>query len=145
MQLMKNETGQDTPAKTQRDTDYLMIVGVLLLTIVVTLGVLWQKERRRRINAELKLRDLRKSVILEQLQKGQAKFLQGLLPQGLGGETARPVQREDLVSETTTIKGRPVRVMYISAAAGRRFGFKTGDVVIVGTLPTTRPAGGKLP
>ena len=139
---MSAETNGESPVAEKKDTGYLLVVSVLLLTIVVTLGVLWQRERRGRMSAEMKLTDLRKSMIMDQLWAGQETMLPPLFPPSAGEEEVRPVQREDLISETTTIKGRPVRVLYISPVAGERFGFQEGDVVVVGALPTTMPAGG---
>jgi len=65
--------GDITPADSPsalNDTRYVLLVGGLLLIISMTLGYLWQAERRRRITAEKQAVEMK--VELDALRKRAA-------------------------------------------------------------------------
>jgi len=129
------------PTVLRADGRYLATIGILLVLIIGLLAALWVRERRRRRRTEGQYASLR----------AQHDGLRGTLGQLLGTGGGRPgpsVRRDDLPTETVTINGRERLALRISAAAGRRFGFRPGDIVLVsepppppGTSPATQPAG----
>jgi len=125
----------DRPDQTdQPGPKYLAVVGSLLLLIIVSLAVLWQTETRRRRDAVRRLAEL------------QAKYgrIEGVLGDALtnASRQAGPVRREDLPAETMELNGREVVALRLGAAAGERFGFRPGDLILVAEtseppVPTT--------
>jgi len=142
---MKDEPAE-RPDSTRPDTWYVMIVGALLVVIIAALSVLWLNERRARMDAEVRLSRLRgaggsfQNVLDEMLKSRQFVEPPEEAAATQPHEQLRPVRREDLWAETVEFKGRPRTVLYVSAEAGRRFGFRDGDVVVVGEGPASRPA-----
>ena len=121
----------------------LVFIGALLVVIVAALAVLWLKERRARIEAEREMASLAGRGGLQQMlgQMLQAPPPMGPLRPGAEAPTGPgPVRREDLYSETVEFKGRSTTVLYIAAEAGRRFGFRGGDVIVVAEEPASLPA-----
>ena len=58
--------------------------------------------------------------------------------------TGRPFTRADLVAtRDVRLDGKNRQALHITAEAGRRLGFRTGDVIVVSEAPTarTQPAG----
>ncbi len=122
------------------DTRYLALVGGLLVLIVALLAVLWIRERTNRISAQEQV------VSLLRDRKGmQAGMQQMMLAQKF--MAVQPVNREDMITERGVLNGKTVTLVRISAAAGERFGFLPGDVVLVAptgrTPPTSGPAAGR--
>jgi hypothetical protein len=131
-----NDKPNEPSGSPHPDTKYLVIVGVLLVVIIAVLAVLWRKERCARADAERRLSELTKSQALPaELQRVLAGS-PTMLPPDDG--PPRPVQREDLPAETLQFKGRSRTVLYISPDAGRRFGFRNGDLIVVGGDPEAR-------
>jgi len=129
--LIPEEPKRDTAtAADAASPTYLMVVGGLLVLIIAMLAVLWMRERSRRVTAEKDLMEL-----VERNQKMAGLFSQMMAggPKGLMGheEPVRAVSREDLPRKTIALDGKSVQALSVSAAAGERFGFAPGDVVLV--------------
>ncbi len=107
--------------------------AVLMVVIIALLAALWVRERSGRIAAQ-------QNAIRWELQfKNLRGALGNLLPPGAQKAT-RPVVREDLPSKVVELDGRTARLLEVSASAGRRFGFRQGDLILVrGEPPTTQP------
>lgn len=108
---------------------YFVIVTSLMLMIIILLGWLWMRERRAAASARQELADLRRVAGSNMIG---AQKLQSLLAGGL----QRPLQRDDLPSETVTWNGRAKQVYRVSAAAGARLGLEPNDVVVVSPAPS---------
>ncbi len=142
-----DERTQESSVAARMDNVFSVIVTVLLVVIVAVLSVLWIRERRLRMRAEYELIQANRRVgvrdmLGQMLQQGAGTDFPGTAP---GKEdSVTPVRREDLIRETVTFKGRPRTTVYISRHAGERFGFRGGDLVVVGGLTstqgTTRPS-----
>ena len=134
---MTNEHVQET-AGPPADVRYLVVVGGLLLLIVVALAVLWVNERNGRIVAQIELTRLR---VQQSGSLGSLMSESGWRIAPPGG--ARAVNRGDLPRKAVILDGRETAALQISAAAGTRFGFQEGDVILVAEEPpqsTTAPA-----
>ena len=125
-----DHTSSNSPGAASHSSAYLVTVAALLVVIIAMLAVLWHRERRGRIAAE---RDLREAI-------GQSSKLQGAL-RGLvaSGDlsAARPVQREDLPVQMLMVDGQKRPALQLSASAGRRLGFRSGDLILVSEQPST--------
>jgi hypothetical protein len=124
-----------TPAQSNSDARYLLVVAGLMMTIVILLSVLWIHERRNVAHLQDQLQIARRGAM-----RGD---LQGALANMLAGQTeprARALQRDDLPAETVTWNGRPRTVLRVSAAAGQRLGLWPGDVIVVTPPPASGPA-----
>jgi len=127
-----NDPHQGTSkASAQADTRYFMVVGALLGLIIAALAALWLRERARRVSAE-------QALALVRQQQQRAQEVLGRLMSARVAEAVRPVARDDLPRETVTWNGRQKSVLRIGAAAGKRFGFAPGDVIVVS--PEASPA-----
>ncbi|MFW6133194.1 MAG: hypothetical protein ACOC8F_04800 [Planctomycetota bacterium] len=126
-----------TDRRNTSDTRYLVIVSILLALIIVSLAALWLIERNRRIGAQRRLAEAR-----TQTKQQLASFLERQLagPAAQGG--VAPLAPADIV-ELTARNGR--RRLRIDADAGRRLGFRPGDVVEVAPRAATRPVRGRTP
>jgi hypothetical protein len=132
-----NDKPNEPSGSPHPDTKYLVIVGALLVLIIAVLAVLWRKERCARADGERRLSELTRSPALPtELQRILAGRRTMPPPED---EFPKPVQREDLPGETLQFKGRLRTVLYISPDAGRRFGFRGGDVIVVGGGPEATP------
>ena len=112
---------------------YFLVVGLLLVTIIASLAVLWVRERRRRVVAEAQVARL----------AGQKRQMQGVLEQIVARQAAQPgpaIRREDVPSRVGVVDGQRRSIFTIGAAAGERVGFQPGDVIVVGEPPATSPA-----
>ncbi|MFP4353578.1 MAG: EGFR-like transmembrane domain-containing protein [Phycisphaerae bacterium] len=110
------------------DGRYMLIVGGLLLAIIATLGVLWIRERRSRINLQHQTANLQQA--LQEAQR-QASMAQQMLSAQLGnqlGDMVLPVEEAEMV-----VTGDPPRrEITVLAEAARRVGpFRPGDVIRV--------------
>lgn len=125
------------------DTRYLIIAGVLLVVIIVSLSVLWVRERRARFEAQCRAAELK-------LDNDRLQDVMGKILISNSARAVRPIRREDLPARTIDIAGTPRRLLQISPEAGGRFGFAPGDLIEVSpesappatqTAPATAPAG----
>ncbi|HUU22519.1 MAG TPA: hypothetical protein VM389_08285 [Phycisphaerae bacterium] len=140
--MAEMSNGKERAAKAQTDLKQFIGIAGLLVLIIALLAVLWVRERKARIGAE------NEAARLSQRVKTLERFaLMGLAspaesgPAGAaeGGEV-RPVQRDDLPVEHVEFMGRKTPVLHISPAAGQRFGFLPGDVIVVGRPAASQPA-----
>ncbi|MBS3733575.1 MAG: hypothetical protein KGY99_01470 [Phycisphaerae bacterium] len=118
-----------------RDTPYIVIVGILAAMIVVCLATLWLMERNRRVKAQRRLAEVsaQRNRPLEQLLGASyARSGDSFAPAG----AVRPLQAADIVHMETADDTRRLKV---SAEAGRRLGFRAGDVIQVVEATTSRP------
>ncbi len=110
------------------DGKYLLLVGGILLVIVLTLAVLWQLERHRRISAQEKFTNC-----AEELNK--ANLYSEMLSRANKAIESVGVDRENLTSRQVDLDGRPRKLFRISAAAGEKMGFLPGDLVEIDNPP----------
>ncbi len=131
-----NDTKQENE-KSALPGGYLAAVGALVVVVMISLAVLWMTERMRRSTAEAELARLQRQY--SQLGSTLAGGFFG----GGGGPATRPAAGGDLPRKQITLDGRPREALLLAAEAGRRFGFRPGDVIIVSgaqTAPATAPA-----
>lgn len=129
MEPTDKTTPQGPPAQAGSNT-YFMIVAALLVLIFATMAVLWMRQR------SVGLTLTRENAALRQenadLQKLKSAFGQALFEGGLGGATAiKPVQRDDLPSQTMSLNGQERSVLIVGSQAGERMGFRSGDLILV--------------
>jgi hypothetical protein len=129
---MTADTNRDTEnsAATSSTIDgrYFAIVGLLLIAIIATLGVLWIRERRVRLAAQAQ-----NSQLQEQVKALQQAFTQQQL-QGL----IFPIMPEDMTVEPAEA-GQPRRIRIPLEAAMRIGPFQPGDVIHID--PPSEPTG----
>ncbi|RPI62150.1 MAG: hypothetical protein EHM48_04555 [Planctomycetaceae bacterium] len=140
MSQTESQLPADQNDKPRQDVGYLILVAALVLLIMGTLTFLWVRERGQRQRAEDALRDAQ--AALAQADK-QAQAMQ-LINSFNTGNTIRAVSREDLPSQTINISGKDRHVFTIGRAAGERFGFRGGDVVIIAGEPATATTDAEL-
>ena len=126
-----NDTKQppEAPSGASSDAKYMMAIGGLMILIIGLLAALWLKERARANRAAESVAAMRRLTSTE-----LGRFL------GDQGQTVRPLQRDDLPSETVDWNGAPRKVLLVGAAAGVRLGLRPGDVLVVAPAPTSTPA-----
>ena len=125
--------GDEGDRASSTDARYFVLVGVLLVTILAALAWLWLAERARRVDAEEALMDLRRQ---------RAVSLAEVMRMGGAGQPAGGhVRRDDLSPRQVTVDGRLREGFLVSESAGRRMGFRAGDVIIVAETPapSSRP------
>lgn len=135
--MTDRENRTDTPRGA--DLKYFAVVGVLLLMIIASLCALWLKERSNANQLAGRVRQLR-SRRLSQAQLRQ--MVSSRLAAARSGGV-QPIRREDVYKAPATLDGEKVQVLHISPDAGRRLGFRPGDVIHVGreaaeTAPATQ-------
>ncbi len=129
----RKETHPTPSPQSAGGVKYLATVGVLLVIIIAMLAVLWVRERRGRIAAEVA------AARAETALNGLKEILGGVLTATERGP-ARPVQRDDLPSREADLDGRRRTLLELGASAGRRLGFRPGDLILVGEdSPSTQP------
>ena len=136
-----DNTEREAPAPAETgatDRMLLLIVGALLVCIIATLAVLWQRERSARVDAEDRLAQ-RPAVNPAQMMMAQ-QMLQGQLA-GDDRELVEPIQQREVMEKTSVdFQSRPRPLIRITAQAGQRFGFDPGDLVIIAVTSATQPA-----
>ena len=130
MRPQGNEGDKASPT----DARYFLLVGGLLVVILAALAWLWLAERARRVDAEEALMDLRRQRAVSRAEV----MRMGGAAQPAGGH----VRRDDLSPRQVTVDGRRREGFLVSESAGRRMGFRGGDVIIVAEtpVPSSRPA-----
>lgn len=115
---------------------YNILMGVLLLVIIVSLTMLWMRERSRRRDAEAAIATLEETHSKFKQQAGQ------LMLQQFGGGPDSPagIQRGDFEPQEVTLDGKKALAIKVSAGAGRKVGLLPGDVLVVAQAATA-PAG----
>ena len=118
---------------------YLVTVGTLLVIIIAFLAVLWLRERAARVAADGRLAAMQQRL-------GQLEGAVGDLVVRASGTQFEPIRREDLPAWQVNLDGRERTVLQIGVSAGRRLGFRPGDLITVaehrpGTQPRPATAG----
>jgi hypothetical protein len=121
----------DSNGTPKSDVKYFSLVGVLLLAIIVSLAVLWLREKSNRVQVE---QDARGALIDYKKQVG------AMWGQALENAGGRPLHRDELPEVTVNWDGKPRTVRQVSADAGERIGLQPGDVIEVTPHATTAPA-----
>lgn len=127
---MTDNSPEPVPAETvQAGAKYYLTVGILLVFVIGLLAVLWVRERSSRLDAQ-------STAAAWEMRFNQ---LQGALPDLLAqqaGQSVSPVSRDDLPARAARLDDRPCTVLMLGAEAGRRFGFRPGDLILVAKPPT---------
>lgn len=139
MNNIANEAPQravgQSPKAAQVGPRYLASVGVLLVIVIALLALLWMRERRARIAAEVN------AARWQEKSKRLSGAVGDLLVKR-GGQLIQPIQRGDLPARVVDLDGQRRTVLEVGALAGRRLGFQPGDLVLVGGEDSeTQPAG----
>ncbi len=125
---------QQADNNTERTGGYSLAAGVLMLSIIVMLAILWYRERSARIEAQQtisemstqsdRIRDLLMSV-------GPASIDVG----GVVSPAAPVISRETLQPKVMNIAGKDYHAFNVSERAGELLGgFQKGDMIIIGPL-----------
>jgi len=130
---------KQTPPSDWFGRNFSSIVMVLLVCIMFVLAGLWYTERQRRLDADKQLHDVSsaKLMVEMELKANQAAVAQ------LGALTSQPAPaatKDEQEPRVVTVDGQPRQGKEISAAVGKRLGFKPGDVVLVAPASTSQPA-----
>lgn len=122
------------PSPSNISPAFALAIMALMLLIIATLSALWFRERSGRVAAQRDLAAL--TTQYQNLQRTIGAFL-GQQPPGL--QSARPIDRDDLTPQGVTLDGKARTAYTISAKAGERIGFQSGDVILIAPAVTTQP------
>jgi hypothetical protein len=124
-----NESRSAQAPRPQRFAAPWWLSGLLVLMLMLTAG-LWWKERSARLAAgRAAAREDRPDALMELLRRAET-------PDPAAFE---PLRREDLPGRPVELLGRRRTLYEISPEAGRRMGFRPGDVILVVEPPRASP------
>jgi len=139
--MVEMSNGEKNAAAGQTDVKQFIVIAGLLVLIIAMLAVLWVRERGARIGAENEAaRQSQRVKAIQRALMGLASPAESGPAETTDGGEVRPVQRDDLPVEHVEFMGRKTPVLHISPAAGQRFGFLPGDVIVVAQPPASQPA-----
>jgi uncharacterized protein HemX len=121
----------DGPAAQEPTIDgkYLVVVGVLLVAIIATLGVLWVRERRTRVALQQQVYTLQDQLRQAREQNTMLQTIRNAVNLGIEPVTAEEIELVTVEHPVTTQRVQAVR---ISGQAAARVGpFQPGDVILV--------------
>lgn len=128
-----------------------LIVTGLFVVIIALLAFLWMRERAAGAKAQKDLAGMRQQCV----QMGKQLALQEGINNMLAAQRAgrvQPFARADLVAtREVRLDGKNRQALHITAEAGRRLGFRAGDVIVVSeappaaTQPASKPSTGSRP
>ncbi len=126
------------PASSNISPVFAWVILGLMLLIIATLSALWYRERSARVAAQGDLAAM--AAQYQKLQQTIGSFLGGAAvpPQA----SAKPVDRDDLTPQNVALDGKARSAYTISAKAGERIGFQSGDVIIISPAAASGPAVG---
>lgn len=119
--------------RSSSDTGYLLVVGILLVLILASMGILWMRQRQqtrqwRQRAAELRQKLDERTMMLQQLAEFESQAVEA-------------VQRADLPARDATVDGESRTVLLLSARRGEKLGLRPGDLVqVTAPVPDTGPA-----
>ena len=135
------DVGNSSDAPRRGDGMQFLLMGGLLVVVMGLLAVLWIRERSQRVRWQ------NEAAQLDRELKSKPSDFQRLFPGATlatsmpagDGAPAGTICREDLQPERVQFQGRLATVFTVSASAGKRIGFRPGDVVVVGPPPSSAP------
>jgi hypothetical protein len=124
---------------------YFATIAGLLVIIIVALSVLWFRERGARLEAEQRVQQMRKGLggsnLMQLLSRQRPDALAGN-PEN-GAARVAPAGSDDWSVRDVKLDGKEQSALVLKESAGRRLGFRPGDVVLVEKGgATTTPATG---
>ena len=130
-----SEASTEEQRQVQAPFNLSLIVSGLFVAIVALLAFLWMRERSAGAKAQKDLAGMRQQLAL---QEG----INSMLAAQSAGRV-QPFARADLVAtREVRLDDKKLQILEITAAAGCRLGFGTGDVIVVSAAPppATKPA-----
>lgn len=126
-----NEPSGQRQQQERAPLNFSLIVSGLFVVIIALLAILWMRERTSRVRAQNDLATMTR----RHKEQGKQQVVQQALSRILAAESGRGVQpfgRTDLIaSRDVRLDGKNRQGLYVTAEAGRRLGFRAGDLIIV--------------
>ena len=131
--------------------NFSLIVSGLFVVIIALLAILCMRERTSRVRAQNDLATMARRHKEQGKQQALQQALSRMLAAG-SGRGVQPFGRADLIaSRDVRLDGKSRQALYVTAEAGRRLGFRAGDLIIVSKVPpaatqaTSEPSTGPRP
>lgn len=132
-----SEPPEKAQQKVPTPLNFSVIVSGLFVVIIALLAVLWMRERAAGAKAQKDLAGMKQMCKDMALREMTMRMM-------MEGSAGRPFTRADLVAtRDVRLDGKNRQALHITAEAGRRLGFRAGDVIVVSEAPParTQPAG----
>lgn len=131
-----SEASTEEQRQVQAPFNLSLIVSGLFVAIIALLAFLWMRERSAGAKAQKDLAGMRQAYDLALREMTTRMMMEGTT------RGVQPFGRADLVAtRKVQMDDKKLQILEITAAAGRRLGFGTGDVIVVSKAPpATKPA-----